>query len=1050
MRWLIILPILGWSQPATIRADSLREAGEYKAALALYDSVISRFVSTDSSRLQAYLGGIECLLNLSKYEKAYEWISQAERLAKHLRDTLRWMKVYYYQAWMWDEEGKYRAAESLYTQVAKWQREHLGEKHYDYLLTLNDLGIVYEHLNRYGKAESLYNKVLALQAEILGRQHPDYQITLSNLTRLYEQQGQYQIAESLYNELAKVEAQTLGEHHPEYLTILHSLALIYHRQARYAQAESLYQKVAQMRAKILGPQHKDYITTLNNLAVVYEDQGKYAEAETLYRRVVEVRAQILGTHHPEYLAALHNLAGIYERQGYYAEAEALYQKVADLKASIIGPQHISYLNTQSCLARVYERQGRYAEAEKIYQQVAEAQAHLLGHKAEAYLTTLYNMAVVYARHGKFSMAESLYRKVAEIQSRAAGTQHPIYLTAIAGMADILEGQGRYVEAEKLYTEVAETQSKILGSYHPDYFITLQRMAFLYYRQGRFAEAESLYHRVAEGLFKTLGPRHPYYVSVIYRVADLWGRIGRYALADSLWQVVVEKTFQYLQREMGGLPTVHQERFLEANVMGRVRAFHRYVAQRGASNPDLLRLGYRVARSTKGLILTTSEGLRYLAEASSDSTTRQLFIQWRTLITQSAMFAMQDKRAEADSIWEVAVEIEQKLIRLLPEIRTFLPNPFTEPDPKLGRDEALVEVVRVKHRDSLLYLFYLLLPNRRQSQLLLHVHRVDSVWEVQAQNVFEILRSPSAQVTGLAYRILWSFIDSLLPRGVKKVFFSPDGIYYRINIGALYDGKNFIADRYEVRYIASSRRLVVERRRLAAQKPVVIGNPAFDQTSSQGTGVRSYRLFEGGIPPLPGAEAEVKEVAKLLGVSPLIGDSATEEQVKHLKSPQILHIATHGYFREGTGSALLRSGLLLAGAAVWDSLYPPLGVDDGHLTAREVSGINLLGTDLVVLSACETGLGDITGEGLYGLQRAFLEAGAQRVIATLWQIDDAATRELMQLFYERMVTLEKRKPRLLNSRVSENTLSDRAFAEALGVFRRKYREPYYWGAFIIMR
>ncbi|MDW8134932.1 MAG: CHAT domain-containing protein [Bacteroidia bacterium] len=232
--------------------------------------------------------------------------------------------------------------------------------------------------------------------------------------------------------------------------------------------------------------------------------------------------------------------------------------------------------------------------------------------------------------------------------------------------------------------------------------------------------------------------------------------------------------------------------------------------------------------------------------------------------------------------------------------------------------------------------------------------------------------------------------------------------------------------------------MLRRRRLSSRSAVVIGNPAFDRVAQPDTSARTRQLFGINVAPLPGAEQEAKEIASILGVSPILGDSATEEKVKSLISPKVLHIATHGYFMEGEGPAYLRSGLLLAGAAVWNEFYPPPGVEDGRLTAREVSAMNLWGTQLVVLSACETGLGDITGEGLYGLQRAFLEAGALAVIATLWPIDDTATKELMTRFYQNWL------------KAGEKAEIETVFAEKLKDFRRRYREPYYWGAFVLMR
>ncbi|MEN2992721.1 MAG: CHAT domain-containing protein, partial [Bacteroidia bacterium] len=289
---------------------------------------------------------------------------------------------------------------------------------------------------------------------------------------------------------------------------------------------------------------------------------------------------------------------------------------------------------------------------------------------------------------------------------------------------------------------------------------------------------------------------------------------------------------------------------------------------------------------------------------------------------------------------------------------------------------------------------------------------------------------------------WDFLDSLLPPKVRVVYFAPDGVYYRVNVATLYDAqrRQFVADKYEVRYIASSRRLLLPRRRFPVKAPVVIGNPDFSampDTLPVGR-TRTYRLFEGGIPSLSGAEVEARGIAQLLGVEPVVGKAATENFVKHVQSPQVLHVATHGYFVGGAKNPLLAGGLLLAQAAVWDSLFPPLGMDDGRLTAQEASNLNLLGTELVVLSACETGLGEVRGEGLYGLQRAFLEAGAQRVITTLWPIDDEATRELMLSFYQNWVRRKRREG------------VDEVFYRTLRAFRQRHPHPYYWGAFVIMR
>ncbi|MCX7764238.1 MAG: CHAT domain-containing protein [Bacteroidia bacterium] len=453
--------------------------------------------------------------------------------------------------------------------------------------------------------------------------------------------------------------------------------------------------------------------------------------------------------------------------------------------------------------------------------------------------------------------------------------------------------------------------------------------------------------------------------------------------------------------------------------------------------ELVELGYRAARSFKGLLLSSTEAMKHLVETSRDTILQLRYRQWKRLADQYAFFTLQEDYRAADSVWKLLQEAERSIIERLPALKDFLPDPAGEPlIPPLRLKEALIEVVRVpgEKKDSVLYLFYL--PEGKKHRLRLHVLYGDTLWERQGKDADGISRSLGSDISGASYRLLWSFVDSLLSPRVRVVYFSPDGAYYLMNVATLYDAqrRQFVGDRYEVRYVASSRRLLLRRGRFSAQEPVVIGNPDFGALPDSGVELRrrSYRLFEGGIPALPGAEVEARGVGRLLGVEAVVGKLAVEEFVKGLRSPQLLHVAMHGYFVGGGRNPLLAGGLLLAQAAVWDSLFPPLGKEEGRLTAQEASNLNLIGTELVVLSACETGVGEVRGEGLYGLQWAFLEAGARRVITTLWPIDDEATQELMVSFYRCWV------------RRKRGDGVDEVFNRTLRAFRKKYRHPYYWG------
>jgi CHAT domain-containing protein len=260
------------------------------------------------------------------------------------------------------------------------------------------------------------------------------------------------------------------------------------------------------------------------------------------------------------------------------------------------------------------------------------------------------------------------------------------------------------------------------------------------------------------------------------------------------------------------------------------------------------------------------------------------------------------------------------------------------------------------------------------------------------------------------------------------------------------GADYVINRYDLVIVGNSKDLIAlksKKTKVPRKSATLLGFPEYGGAD---------------IAPLPGTKVEIDAISKILKasgytVTQFSQKNATEANLKAVKGPTIVHIATHGYFLEDVeneGSAfgvdienandnpLLRSGLMLANAAgtVSGKRMPNLeSNDNGVLTAFEAMSLNLEGTDLIILSACETGLGDVkAGEGVYGLQRAFLVAGADALIMSLWKVDDAATQLLMTNFYNNWIKLGNKQ---------------KAFKQAQVQLMAKFKEPYYWGAFVMM-
>jgi CHAT domain-containing protein len=296
----------------------------------------------------------------------------------------------------------------------------------------------------------------------------------------------------------------------------------------------------------------------------------------------------------------------------------------------------------------------------------------------------------------------------------------------------------------------------------------------------------------------------------------------------------------------------------------------------------------------------------------------------------------------------------------------------------------------------------------------------------------------------SYAYYWQPIDALV-KGHKKVYVSLDGVYNQVNLNTLKkEGGDFLLNQYDIVLIGNGRDLVINENRkknTPAKKATLIGFPDYGSSA---------------IPQLPATKTEIDGINKVLktsgySVSEWLQKDATEANLKTTQKISVLHIATHGYFLQDVDKAswplgvhadyakdnvLLRSGLMLANASMADKNEAGLeNKSNGIITSYEAMNLDLMGTNLVVLSACETGLGEVkAGEGVYGLQRAFLVAGAQAIIMSLWKVDDAATQQLMNSFYNNW---------------TKSGDKQKAFKAAQVDLMTKYKDPYYWGAFVMM-
>ena len=368
---------------------------------------------------------------------------------------------------------------------------------------------------------------------------------------------------------------------------------------------------------------------------------------------------------------------------------------------------------------------------------------------------------------------------------------------------------------------------------------------------------------------------------------------------------------------------------------------------------------------------------------------------------------------------------------------------------LNNGEAAIEIIRFRYftnnfSDSIVYAALIVTPQTRKNPeavIIKNGNELESKFLRYYNNNIKLKNEEN-----VSYSKFWEPIDKNLKS--EKIFLSPDGVYNQLNVSSFHTPDNkYILDKYNVILVSNTRDIITKklskRVNFSDKSVILVGNPTFYAAND---------TIEKTIEPLPGAELEVNDIEKLFkekvwNTKKYIEDNADEEVVKKLNSPRVFHVATHGFFQadededetsevtnenKQVKNPLLRSGLVFKGGGDVLSRSKTISGENGILTAYEAMNLNFDNTELVVLSACETGKGEVqVGEGVFGLQRAFLVAGADAIIMSLFKVNDEVTKKLMLKFYQKWLKTGSKRI---------------AFAEAQKEIKDEYKFPVFWGAF----
>jgi CHAT domain-containing protein/Tfp pilus assembly protein PilF len=997
---------------------------------------------------------------------------------------------------IYTDRGEYVKAEPLYRRALAIREKALGRDHPDTAESLNNLAALYYYQGKYVEAESLYKRALDIHEKALGKDHPDTAESLDNLGVLYHSQGKYGEAESLYQHALAIRERALGKDHPDIAASLNNLATLYYYQGKYVEAESLYKRALDIWEKALSKEHPNTALSLNNLAGLYQEQGKYVDAEQLYQRALAIREKALSNDHPDTAESLNNLATLYYYQGKYVEAEPLYKRVLAIREKALGKEHPSTALSLNNLAGLYQEQGKYVDAEQLYQRALDIYEKALGKDHPDTAISLDNLAALYYSQEKYVEAEALHKRVLAIREKALGKEHPSTAASLNNLAALYRRQGKYVEAEAFHKRALAIREKALGKDHPSTAESLNNLATLYRAQGKYGEAEPLIKRGLAIRKKALGNDHRNTAASLNNLAALYTAKGDLAQAVTVQaraNSVGERNLA-INLAIGSERQKLAYLALFSEQTDFTLSLHSQALPR---NPQALQLAFTTLLRRKGRGLDVMANTIAAVRRRAAPEDQALFDQLAEARSQLATLTLKESgankpetyRARLKSLGDKVEELESALSARSPEFRAQAqPVTLTAVQAALPTDSVLVEFAVYTPRDvrnnknkmAPRYLAYLLAARGEPRWIDLGeaapIDRAISAWR-------RALRNPRrSDVKRLARAVDEKVMRPVLALArsgsgeTRRLLIAPDGLLNLVPFAALVDRQGrYLVERYSISYLTSGRDLLRSAgSRPVEQKAVIVANPDYgrkavaDELGGRDVGLppgppqssgAQLNLSQVYFPPLVGAAGEAQALKAILPqATVLTREQATEAALKGVHSPRILHVATHGFFLRdqelelvggrdvgavtvrSVGSAdqrvenpLLRSGLALAG--VNRRLGHTDQGDDGVLTALEAAGLDLWGTKLVVLSACDTGVGEVkNGEGVFGLRRALALAGAETQVMSLWPVSDLGTRDLMVEYYKGLQRGEGR--------------GDGLRRVQLEMLKGKYRRhPFYWASFI---
>lgn len=979
-----------------------------------------------------------------------------------------------------DFSDKFEEAAEIYEKsFHQIVEKEITEGHLDYVDILDHLALFYEENDQYDKS----SEILAVALEASRRKYDNrdiaYAIELDKIANLQFKIGLYNKAEENILEALDILKESNVETAQSFLAqSLITEATLLAIKGEYDEAESNMIASERLQNRGVKTIETSGVDIEDELAEVYLDIGRYQAAEKLINETLEKRRRQFGEasrhlNDPLLLSSRHKMI-----IGDYTEAERLAKEANNITTKIFGESSVKTTASSVQLAKVYTIIGDYVKASNILEDVIKIRKDQFGADHVDVARAIADLALVkYYNNEDIHEIEDLFLDSERVIGKKLGGSNPYYAEILKDLAIVYIAEKRYDEAFRFLDDAGRIWNSKIGKRNNINAATVNILkGDIYYSKKEYNQADDFYQDAKKLYEKFFNDNHPEYVKVLSKLSKTYFMQGDIKKSQIALEEVLDNYTTFIKDYFPALSEREKAKFWNT-IKQDYEFFNTLVINYNRDNDELVGRLYDNALLTKALLLSSSIKIRQRILSSGDDDLIALYSDWvakKELLTN--VIAMSTDQLTENGIDPQALEsevenLEKQLSQKSEDFSSGFENRVvTWQDVKgsLYSDEVALEMIRFRvfdhnFTDSVMYaVLYVKNEDKRGRPgmiLLKNGEDLEKKYLKYYRNTTKFKLEDSH-----SYNNFWEPIASVIGNP-SKIFLSADGVYNQINLESikLEDG-TYILDRSNIILISNTKDLFLNKFKSntiqESNVAMMFGDPKFYIDSDPGKWTGTAAQHRGGNPDiigrLPGTQEEIVEVKDLLRYNGWITNDytdsdATEDQVKSINNPKIFHIATHGFFQPNAElnsdeiglranlaaeNPLLKTGLLMTGAGdILNQTTSNFNLDDGILTAYEAMNLNLDKTELVILSACETGLGEIeAGEGVYGLQRAFLVAGAKTIIMSLFKVSDEATQKLMVKFYEKWLETGNKRE---------------SFVLAKQEIREEFPDPIYWGPFIMI-